>query len=308
MTVDETLYPIFADGILAPYGNRLRVTQGIQYATGDLFAWVVFTGRIQSPTNAADGQVTVSASDRANEVVEAKFVSPQSSDVGVSVNTEFTFLVSDGVPDAKFGASDVFALTMPDLTWQDDRAGALDEMGTSAGAYWYCLANGDYVIRRYPYAVPASPILTLHDGPGGLISGTPSRDRGDVYNSVSVTGERADGSTPVFALAQDLNPASPTYVHGNFGLRHRSISLQTPQTQGSAQTAANQYLRTSIALTETWTWQQPVDAALELGDVIGLDARGETGIIQVVSGFVIPTKPGDPMQVTGRAQVIGVLE
>jgi len=163
-------------------------------------------------------------------------------------------------------------------------------------------------MRRYPWTVPNPSILTLADGTGGLLQGIPTRDHSDVYNSVTVTGERADGSAPVYALAQDTNPASPTFIGGNFGLRHKTVHLQTPQTQGSAQSAANDLLRTYIALTEAWTWQQPVDAALELGDTVTLNARGESGIIQVVAGFTIPLDVGGFMSVTGRAQVIGVLE
>jgi uncharacterized protein DUF5047 len=306
LTVDESLYPTFAGAILAPYGNRLRVWRGIKFAEGTVYRWVVFTGRIQDDLNAVDGQVSISAMDRANEVVEAQFVRPENSQVGSLVSDEFIRLVSDGVPDARFGTFDLNDITVPQLTWESDRAGALDEMATSSGAYWWALADGSYVIRAYPFARSAPSLLTLSDGPGGTVAASPARAREQIFNSVTVTGERVDGTAPVFALAQDLNPASPTYVRGNFGLRHKTINLQTPQTQGSCQSAANSYLRTSVALTESWTWTQPVDAALELGDVVTLNARGESGIIQVVSGFVIPLGVS-AMTVTARAQVPGLL-
>lgn len=303
---DEALYPIGPGFILAPYGNRLRVWAGIKFAEGTVYRWVIFTGRIQDDVNAVDGSVSVSAMDRGNEVVEAQFVAPENSQAGDLVSSEFVRLVSDGVPDAQFGTFDIANLTVPQLTWESDRAGALDEMATAAGCYWYVLANGDYVIRQYPFAVAAPSILTMDEGTGGLLAASPTRAREQIYNSITVTGERADGTTPVYALAQDLNPASPTYIRGNFGLRHRTLRLQTPQTQGSCQSAASDYLRTSIALTESWTWAQPVDAALELGDVVTLNARGESGIIQVVSGFTIPLDLS-VMAVVARAQVPGLL-
>jgi hypothetical protein len=308
LTLDETLYPVGPGFILAPYGNRVRVWAGIQFAEGTTYRWVIFTGRLQDDVNSANGQVTVGAMDRANEVVEAKFVRPENSTVGNTVYAEFQRLVTDGVPDATFGASDPVPLPVPQLTWESDRAGALDEMTRSAGTYWYALANGDFVLRKYAFATGAPSVLTLTDGTGGTVRAAPSRGRQNIYNSVTVTGERADGSAPVWALAQDLNPASPTYVRGNFGLRHTTLNLQTPQTQGSAQTAANDYLRASIALTETWAWGQPMDAALELGDVVTLNARGESGIIQVVSAFVISLEAAGAMSVTGRAQVPGLLD
>lgn len=306
ITFDEALYPKEPDDLLAPYGNRLQVTRGIKFADGSRYAWVIFTGRIQDDANTANGTVSLSALDRANEVVEAAFVQPENSQVGDPVSAEFIRLVSDGVPDAQFGTFSLDDLSVPLLTWESDRAGALDEMATAAGAYWWALADGSFVIRTYPFATAAPSVVTLNQGDGGLLAASPARAREQIYNSVTVTGERADGTAPVFALAQDLNPASPTYVRGNFGLRHKPIPLQTPQTQGSCQTAANNYLRSSIALTQAWVWSQPVDAALELGDVVTLNARDQSGIIQVVSGFTIPLDLS-PMAVTGRAQIPGLL-
>lgn len=306
--VDQSLYPADPGDLLAPYGNRLRVTYGLKFADGGRYAWTAFTGRIQRPILTPDGRVAVPAADRANEIIEAGFVVPENSQAGDSVNSEFVRLVSDALGDAVFGASDTFFQTVPLLEWSTDRAAALDEMATSVGAFWYALADGSFVMRKYPWTVAAAPVVTLSDGPDGIIQGSPSRDRSDVYNSVTVTGERADGTTPVVAFSEDNNPASPTYVSGPFGRRHRTINLRTPQTQGTAQTAANAWLRRSVALQETWTWNQPPDASLELGDVVTLNAYDRPGVIQVISGFTLPLEVGGIMTVQAHAQVIGALE
>lgn len=307
LTVDETLYPAGPGFLLAPYGNRIRVMRGIKFPSGDRFAWTVFTGRIQDDVNATDGQVSLSAADRANEVVEAKFLYPTNSSVGVTVSQQWRQLIVGGVPDAVFGPSDTFSQPMPQLAWAEDRAGAATEVSTSVGAFWYCLADGQYVQRRYPWTVAATPLLTLSDGIGGVVAGAPSRDRANVYNSIMVTAERADGTTPSYALAQDTNPSSPTYIFGNFGLRHLPVPLQTPTSNAASQAAADAYLKSSIALTEAWAWSMPCDASLELGDTVTLDARGESGIIQVLSAFTMPLVPNSAMACTGRAQVIGGL-
>lgn len=308
LVVDQSLYPAVPGDLLAPYGNRLRVTRGIRFADGSRYAWTVFTGRIQEPVLAPDGTCVVPAADRSLEVAEYGFQVPMNSQVGDTVNAEFVRLISDALTDAVFGASDDFTQTVPALTWESDRAGALDEMATTVGAFWYALADGSFVLRRYAWTVASPALLTLSDGPGGILMGSPSRDREGVWNSIGVSGERADGSTPVFATAEDNNPASPTYVNGPFGRRHRPVRLQTPQTQGSAQTAANDWLRKSLGLFETWRWTQPPDAAMELGDVVALNAYGRTGIIQVVSAFSIPLDPGGMMTVQAHAQIVGALE
>lgn len=307
ITVDQSLYPADPGDLLAPYGNRLRAEMGIEFADGSRYAWTIFTGRIQRPVLTPDGLVLVPAADRAYEVAEAGFLVPQNSMVGATVNAQFVALVSDALDDAVFGVSDTFTQTMPQLTWESDRAYALDEMSTTVGAFWYALADGSFVQRHVPWTVAGSPVVTLSDGLNGLIAASPSRDREDVFNSITVTAERADGTPPVYAVAEDTNPASPTYVNGPFGRRHKTVPLQTPQTHGSAQTAANAYLRRSVALQETWTWVQPPDASMELGDVVLLNAYDRTGIIQVVSGFTLPLEVGAAMTVQAHAQVIGLI-
>lgn len=307
ITVDQSLYPAMPTDLLAPYGNRLRAELGIKFADGSRYAWTVFTGRIQRPWLSPEGIAMIPAADRAYEVAEAGFLVPENSQVGNTINAEFVRLVSDAVADAVFGPSDTFFQTVPALTWESDRAGALDEMSTAAGAFWYALNDGRYVQRFVPWTVPGSPVVSLSDGENGVLVASPLRDREDVYNSITVTGERADGSTPVYAVAEDTNTASTTYVNGPFGRRHKTIRLQTPQTQGTAQTAANDYLRRSVALQETWTWTMPPDASLELGDVVELNAYDRSGIIQVVSGFNLPLEVGNMMTVQAHAQVIGGL-
>lgn len=308
ITVHQDLYPAHPGDLLAPYGNRLLIERGIKFADGSRYSWTVFTGRIQRPVLDPYGVVTVPAADRAYEVTEAGFLVPMNSQVGNTVNNEFVRLVSDVVPDAVFGRSDLFEQTVPQLTWESDRAAAIDEMATTVGAFWYALADGSYVMRYVPWTVPGTPVVTLSDGSGGVLVASPLRDREDVWNSITASGERADGTTPVYAVAEDTNPLSPTYVNGPFGRRHYQLLLQTPQTQGSAQTAANAYLRRTVGLQETWSWQQPPDASLELGDVVSLNAFDRSGIIQAVAGFTLPLTVGDMMTVEAHALVVGALD
>jgi hypothetical protein len=309
LVVDQSLYSFEPGDLLAPYGNRLRITRGIQFADGNRdYSWIIFTGRIQQPILNPSGTVSVPASDRALDVADAGFTAPTSSQPGSTVSAEFVRLISDALPDAVFGASDIFDQTVPLLTWDSDRAGALEEMSTTVGAFWYALADGSFVQRRYAWTVAGAPVVTLRDGIGGLLQASPSRDRESVWNSIGVSAERADGTTPVYALAEDLNPESATYVLGPFGRRHKRIRLQTPQTQGSAQTAANDYLRRSVGLFQTFRWTQTVDAAMELGDVVAIEAYDRLPVVQVVSGFAIPLTPGGFMSVQANAQILGAGE
>lgn len=309
ITFDESFYPFEPGDLLAPYGNMVRVTRGIEFAEGTRFAWVVFLGRIQDASLTSDGTCTISAADPAADVIDVKFLEPQNSGAGVAVEVEVARLISDAVPLATFGTFDSFGVPVQQLTWQLDRGQALDELATSVGAFWYCLADGSFVLRRYPWTVPNPAVVTYADGEdGSIVTWAASRSRSTVYNSLTVTGERLNGDEPVYATAADDNPASPTYIFGNFGRRHQLLRLQTPASQGAAQAAARDNLRRLTALVDAWSWAMTPDAALELGDTVSLNVAGRSDIIQVVSGYSIPLDLSGPMRVQGRSLVLGPLE
>lgn len=310
LSVAEDLYPYLATDLLAPYGNMIRATRGIEFADGTRFAWVVFVGRIQDTALNDDGTCTVQAADFAADVLENRFVRPENSQPSNTVTDETVRLVTEGFAQAQFGQLDTFAELVRTRTWQLDRGQALDEITTSVGAFWYPLADGRFVLRRYPWTVPGVPVVTYSDTGtlGSVDSSRAARSRSDVYNSLTVTGERLNGDPAVYALAQDTNSASTTYVDGNFGTRHQMLRLQTPGSIGAAQAAANENLKRLIGLVDTWGWTMAPDAALELGDVVQLDVRERTGIIQVVAGFRMPLDLSDPMACVGRAQIADILE
>lgn len=309
VTFVEDMYPYTPAGLLAPYGNMLKATRGIVFADGSNFIWTVFVGRIQETRLNADGTCSAYAADFATDVVDAKFFAPQSSSPDIEVTEQMKTLISDGFPQATFGPSDDSPVRTGALTWQSDRGGALDELGATIGFFWYPLANGDFVLRRYPWTIMPVPVVTYSDDEGGsVVSSTATRTRQDIYNALTVTGERLNGDPPVFGIALDDNPASPTFIDGNFGVRHQLMRLQTPGTQGSAQDAAHDNLRRLIALTDSWEWDMAPDAALELGDAVNLAVRGRPPVIQVVESMSMPLDLESMMRVKGRTPVIGVLE
>lgn len=309
VTFDESLYPFEADGALAPYGNKIRATRGVQYADGTFQAWTVFYGRIQDTTLNDDGTCTVVAADPSADVIENLFLTPTASQAGNTVGNEVRRLISDAVPTARFAPFDPFPTVVQPLTWQLDRGQALDELAQSVGAFWYALADGQFVLRRYAWTVPQVPVITYTDGDGGeVFSSTASRSREAVRNSLTVTGERLNGDDAVFATAQDTNPSSPTFYGDRFGRRHALLRLQTPATQATATGAAFDNLKRLTALVESWRWEMSPDASLELGDAVTLNVRGRSDIIQVVASYTIPLDLSGPMTVNGRSLIVGSLE
>lgn len=310
ITVPDYMYPFAPDGLLAPYGNMLRAWRGIGFADGTSYRWQVFVGRIQDTVLNDNGTCTVQAADFAADVLENRFVRPENATASNTVTVEIQRLIQDGFTQATFGDVTSFNVPTRTRTWQLDRGQALDELATSVGAFWYPRADGAFNLQPYPWTVHSDPVTTYSDsGEFGVVAGArAARSRAGVFNSLTVTGERLNGDAPVYALAQDTNPASITDVGGNFGRRHQMLRLQTPGTTGAAQGAANDNLQRLIALVDAWSWTMPVDASLELGDTVYLDVYGRAPVVQVVASMQIPLDLSGPMRVDGRSRVAAPLE
>lgn len=302
LSTDGALFPEDETGLLAPYGNELRIFQTVHNGAGVPYEWQVFRGRINTTALGEDGATALSAIDRGADVNDAQFTAPESSQVGYLVVREFRRIVSEGVADAEFGTFDPITAVTPELVWEWDRGSAADDLATAGNAYWYPVANGDYVMRFVPWAITQVPLLTLSDGPGGVLtSAVPSLSREDVFNMVTVIGERADGDLPVYATAYDNNPASPTYVNGGFGLKSKLIRMQTVLTDAQALYVARTALRQAKSLTRQWSVEMPADPSMELGDCFDISARGLGPDTQVVSQFSLSLTGDTVMNVELRA-------
>lgn len=308
-SVPYDMYPIAPTDLLAPFGNEIRAFRGIALGDGsDVYTWPVFRGRIRQVRQYSTGNVSIVCTDRAADVTDHEFISPQNSQTSNSVYLEFVRLVSDAVPDATFGASDPFITLVQPLTWELSRSAALDEMTRTMGALWYTLANGDFVMRRYPWTQPGTPVVTLTDGDGGTVNYWEAlRDRNMIYNVVTVSGERLNGDAPVYGTAMDSNPLSPTYINGGFGIRSLLDRLQTPATTARAEGAAQERLAVSVAPVESFQLRCVPDASLELGDIVTLIIEGRE-VTQVVSGLSMPLAMDNDMFVSTRSLVLNTLE
>lgn len=301
LTMDGELFPADDTGLMAPFGNELRVFAGTSGVGGPDYLWPVFRGLIASVSKQED-TATVNASDRAGEVADNLFRAPQASAVGARILAEFKRLIREGVPRAEFGLSDALWESVPELIWETSRSSALDDLAKAANAFWYALADGSFVMRRVPWSLTtATPVVALLDGDGGVITSAQiTWSRQELVNTWMVVGERADGTVPVYATAIDDNPASPTYVKGPFGVRGKVLQAQAAQTFGQAYALAQANLRRSRASAETWNVEMVADASLELGDVAVLNSLGRTAT-KVLSSFNFPLGGSTTMSTVWRS-------
>lgn len=315
LTVDRSWFPLLSNGaidtagLLTPFGNRLRAFRGITYGDGSVVSFPVFYGRIEQVQMGRNGQVGISAVDLAADVVDAQFETPEQSNPANTISTEFRRLITEALPDARYGVSDGTGLKIAPVVWQSDRAQALDDMSATAAMLWYPLADGAFVQRLTPWTKPGqTAALTLTDGTSPVTGAQAvisdwgiTISRTSVYNSVVFTSERQDGTAPVYAIVRDSDSTSPTYYLGNFGRKPLLVQNQVAMTSTQCQAAAASTLKQAKAVTQVW---DPVtivpDPSLELGDVLAVRADGAADT-QVVTGFTLPLRETGDMTLNLRA-------
>jgi hypothetical protein len=307
MNVPAWLYPYEDDDLLDPFGTHLRCFRGVRYGDGSVDEFPIFSGPLKRVTPQVGDVATVTANDLANEVILAGFIGPSQSDAGADVVAEFQRLVSGGYPAATFGTSDTFPNTVPALSYDTDRGAALDALAKASGAFWYPLADGRFVIRRIPWTVPLSmqPLrMGSGDEPsigtaGTVTSAWPDRGNDGVVNRLVISVERPDGSAPVFAVVQDDDPTSKTWIGGPYGVKAVTIRLTSADNAATALSAAKAAFARAKARTEAWRINCVPDASIELGDAIGLYWRGRFKL-QLVAGYTMPLEPNGVMAIDGR--------
>jgi kumamolisin len=315
LSVDRSWFPLLdngsfdSDGLLAPFGNRIRAYRGIRYGDGSVAAFPVFYGRIEQVQMSRNGVVSVSGNDLAADVVDAQFETPQSSVTTNTISTEFRRLVQDALGDATFGTSDLTGVKIPPLVWQNDRAQALDDMSATVAMLWYPLADGSFVQRLVPWTNPGQTAqVALADGTGaapGVNNSTSdwtiTVSRTGVYNSVVFASERQDGTAPVYAIVRDTDSTSPTSYLGNFGRKPLLIQNQAALSQSQCLAAAQSALKAATAITQVWDPVSIVpDASLELGDLVDMRADGAASV-QAIVGFTLPLRETGDMSLSLRA-------
>lgn len=286
------------------YTSVVHIRSGIALGDGTEILFPVFTGRVYQESIAPDGSADFRADDLAADVVAARFEQPMPSSRSKFATqwSEVRRLISDAVPQAVFGTSDAGAGPVPALVWDEDRGKALDDLAESAGARWYALGDGTFVLRTFSYE-PAVPVREFLDGPGGLMhTATRTRTRDGSANSIVVVSERLDGSDPVRVIRRDNRPDSPTRWGGLFGKVVQVIKIQTPQTQNEAQRLADTQLTASVALTEQWTANVTPDQSIEPGDTVRVRYRGRTAD-QILDSVTYPLGTRAAMRITGRSTV-----
>lgn len=194
--------------------------------------------------------LTITAIDRSNRIAinlfEDTFTipagTPMDEAIELILESQAPWCVNPNITPTEFEvAQQVFS--PGDDPWQDIVA-----IAAAGGMVAYFDANGVLVVRPAPSLAGTPVSVALVDGPGQLclsVTGIFSNNPG--YNGVTVVNTSSAGSggveTQLSGSAFDMNPASPTYALGPYGMRPAPpVTVTTATTSAQCKTMAQALL------------------------------------------------------------------
>jgi hypothetical protein len=304
---DPSLWPRSPQSLLAPFGAEMQVDYGIALRSGNI-EWVpVIRGSLDDTQRArpfsSSSDVEVKLVDRAARVAEAKLKVPSQTRSGFSAVAEITRIVTEVLPSTqvndKTGISSAAAvIDIPRERWDEGVERLADGIAAEA-----CFdAAGVLVIRPQPTLADQIVWYARTRDFSTLVGANDRLTREGVYNEIAVSGQRSDGTPPVYAVAQDTDPNSPTYIGGPFGAKTYTYTSALLTTVPQAQATANALLARVRGGGVLSTFDALVNPALEPGDVVGV--LGDDGSIQqrmILDKVSIPLSPKGTQALASRS-------
>lgn len=302
-----TLTPAVATDLLAPFGNEVRLSRGIQFADGtsELIPLGVFGLEDVDVQDTADGlTIHLVGMDRAQKVARATLTDVYSVAAGTNFATAIQALIASRVSGLTYNFM-ITSNNTPALTFQsgDDPWKAAQDMAESMGAELFFDAQGICVLQPIPDPLVSAVAYSYLEGADAtIVSVSKKLTRQGIYNYVVATGETSDPAiVPVRSVAQDSDPTSPTYTGGAFGVVVRFYASPFITTQAQADSAAAAMLRQSLGLTEQVGFTAIPNPAHEAGDVVTITrARAKVDARYVLDAFTVPLGPTALLQGTTR--------
>jgi Domain of unknown function (DUF5047) len=287
-----------------PFGGYCVLERGIRYADGTVERVQLGRFRVENVTwPELQGTAVLTLADRMAQIVDEAFTTPYAPS-GLKPSDAIVDCV-----EAVFGTTiDYHVTTDPasesplgDTVYDEDRAAAISNMAAGIDAEAYFDALGDFVLRPRPTELGA-PVWTLDTGALGVLLGADeSLDRSSVRNGVAVRATPDPAAPPIYALAVDDDPSSPTRWGGPFGKVPLIVNSTTAVTQADADATAARLLNLRLGLSRTLELRGVPNPALEPGDLIEIihaDGRSE---LQYVNALEIALDPTGELRLLTRA-------
>jgi uncharacterized protein DUF5047 len=263
-----------------PYGGYAVIERGIQYADGATERVQLGRFRVESIVwNELEGSATLTLADRMAQIQDEAFLTPwvpegmhPSDAIVAAVQQVFGSTIAYHV-----STSPSTEPVLSGTVYDQDRAAAISDLASSIAAEALFDNLGDFVLR--PRDRPAEVVWSVDAGArGALIAAEETLDRSSVRNGVSVRGQADPEAPPIYGLATNDDPASPTRWGGPFGRVPLIASSTAVATQAQADAAARALLNLRLGLARTLVLGSIPNPALEPDDLIEVvfaDGRSE---------------------------------
>lgn len=305
---DTKFWPRDPFAVLSPLGSELFVEYGIVLSATNT-EWIplirgpITDVRRSQPIRDSQAALTVTVSDRSLKIAEAKFDAPTQTVVGATTVAEIRRLITDilttvTVTDLTGSAQVAAQLDIERERWAD---GCL-KLAESLGAEVFATPAGGFVIRPVPTLANTPVWIAVTSDHGTVVSLDEVATREFAYSKVVASGQRTDGTPPVWAAVSDTDPLSPTYINGPFGTKTKFYSSPLLTTTGMCTTAATAILERSRGMAGSITMTMVPNPALEAGDVLVIrDARTGTDTAHIIDSVTIPLSAKDIQRITTRS-------
>lgn len=266
---------------------ELRAEYGIVDPTSGVTHWVpVGTFVVTEVQQAGPGTVAVTGVDRWQRVADARLERP----ITTSGNTLAAIVNLLRDADSRITVDTTGAAstaTHGAALWEDERTEPVTKLAESIGHEVFFNPVGVAVVRVIP-GLGSPSVWEVGPGDGGVKVGARSgKSRARTYNAVAVVGE-PDGAPPVYAVARDDRPGSPTRWGGPMGRKPRRLRSPLIRTQAQANTTAAALLSRYLGVARTLQLETLPHPGLDAGDVI--TAEVDTGVWQrhTIDGYELP--------------------
>jgi len=296
--------------VLLPYNREVKIYRGIVFPDGteELVPLGVFVITSVDITETSQGvKVAIRGSDRSLILARAKFTNHEFYiDEGTAKETAIEQILKYRYPKVKtiFPATNqVTTLLYPTLDQSSDPWREALKIAESASMDLYFDENGIARMRPIPDPDKGTAVATYTDGSDSvLIQLARSLSTDETYNGVIFTGEGTNLSIGVLGEAWDDNPSSPTYRR-TYGEVPKFMSSPTVLTVAEAEEAARAELRKVIGASEKITWDQIVNPAHDVYDLVKV-TRSPVGIDKVLmlDAISIPLAANGTMNAIGRTR------
>lgn len=293
------------EDLLSPYECELAPYRGVLLVPSDPATAVWAPLGVFKPTGrnaGGDGQVDVTGQDRAI-VYQGPMTGALAIAGGTPIEDAISRLASTRQPGVQVHAW-VTGFTCGPLLYPPDIDvwAEMQKLAQSVGGWCYHDRVGELVFAPL---LPTStlPVARWAEGGGLLLSASRQEDSDTIHNVVVVQ----NSDKTITAVAEDLDPTSPTYSRGRYGRRVAPvITNEHVSSLEQAQQAANTELARELGRSETAKVTIVPDPTLDPLDAAVVH-RPRVGLVErtlIVDSLEVPLTAGDAMTVNFRKYIL----